>query len=237
MKTPSELIQDAFKALNPEYKVHDSTIAEILIIGCSPRAKDILGATQPFRGMPVLKYPAWRKCCSLNTAERQIKTLLRSKNLKENYEAMSQTAIYALVENGADFKTAESFANTVINAINGALTFIKKTGRANPQWKSSRSGQPQKDTQFHVVKVLADEYYKATGKEPTITVKTYEDHSAKGAFITLIETVFKILNIKKTSTEAMAKKVITLRKKRKKAYKKHKLKLRKTKGLISKLKT
>ena len=192
------------------YRVHASTLAEILMVGCDPRTQNFFCSKPPFSGMPQLSYPAWRKSASLNNAEKQIKAIVGSKNLEKVFEGLSQTAVYALVESGADFTKFDRFKTSAPGAVDGALARIREWGIKHPVLKSYRSGQPTKIIASHIAKLLAYEYFAATGKRPSVSTISKEGRfSPSGAYFKLVATVFKALKID-ASPEAVSRKAATL---------------------------
>lgn len=196
----------------PSYTVHGSVKAEILFTGGNSRAEDYL-RPMPY-GIHVFKFPAWRKDISFSTAEKQIKRLLTSRDLKKSYEKLNSTTITALALNGADFWTAESFSETALGAVEKALASIKQIVDAHPKLKSRRSGQPPKRVAYRLAQVLAEEYYLATGRAPAVSTDAYKDNNpACGAYFDLVQTTFDALNID-GSAEVMCKRAVEYWKKR-----------------------
>ena len=208
MATPAEKIQTAFKKLNPEYNVHGSMMSEIITYAYSPKeyAERLLHRERPFPGMPVLKYPAARASCSLNTAEKQMRKLsAATKKLQAAFEAMNSPTIYALVQSGFDYSAAEKLIIMMRDAVDKAPKTIAGMKKAHPEFTSSRTGRPKSSIPFHIAKILAGEYFRATGKPPTVATNAHErGHPAYGPFLDLVRTVFKALKIK-ASPESMAR--------------------------------
>ena len=189
----------------PSYKVHASVRAEILFTGGNSRAEDYLHPMP--RGIHVFKFPAWRKNISFSVAQKQIKNLMKSRNLKKSYEKVNDLTITALALNGTDFRTAESFSETAPDAVKKALALIKQIVEANPELKSRRSGQPPKRVAYRIAQVLAEEYFLATGRVPSILFDAYEE-VVSGPYFDLLKTTYDALNID-ANAEFMGKKAAT----------------------------
>jgi hypothetical protein len=186
------------------YEIYPAVRNEILVISCDSRAEDYL--RQMPHGIRVFKFPAWRKDISFSVAEKQIKSLLKSRDLKKYYKKVNGLTITALALNGADFRTAESFSKTALNAVEKALALIKQIVKANPELKSRPSGQPPKRVAYRLAQILAEEYFLATGRAAAVSVDPYDSKSsAFGPYLDLVKTTFDALNID-ASAEAMGKK-------------------------------
>lgn len=207
-----EKIQAAFKVLNPEYIVHKSTVCEILFI----KERDF-HRSPSCPTMPRPTHPASWEECSLNTAEKQVsKIKSAAKNLKKALDDMKQPTIYAFAHNGLYFAELEKMLISTMQAAENANKSIDKWKPQYPEWVSKRTGQPRKEVAFHIAMILAEEYHRATGKNPTIITDSYGfGHPASGNFINLIKNIFEIVSIK-ASPEAMARDAIKLWNKRKK---------------------
>lgn len=217
----SELIQEEFVKLNSKCKpktsnqfnqgyagVHQVTMNEIIFLGLSLQADEVLNKSPAFPGMPALTYPNSWKECSLNTAAKQIKklkTAIKKSNqekLQIAFEAMYSTTIHALLASGFQQHDIHKLDASILDKATDAIEEWKKE---YPELISKRSGQPEKKVALHISKILAEEYYNATGKKPTvITDAINAGHYASGDFLDLHEKVFKILGIK-ASPESMAR--------------------------------
>jgi len=238
---PIQAIQDAFKKLNPEYVVHQSTMNEILYIGNKEDIgdKDLASRSEQVL-MPTLKHPSSWTECSLNAALKQIKTLRSAteKNRDDTFKVLHSTTIAALVLSGVDARDIERMAALDLRLMDKAAITIKIWKQQYPELISKRSGQPQKKRFFHITMILAEEYYRATGKYPVVATDAHDPgklgHRAYGDFLALVKAVFFVLaGEKKASPEAMARAVEDLWKRRAKQQKlKIKRRSKKKKSLI-----
>ena len=203
-------IRALFAKLNPNFKLHISTINEILYYGCFPRAEFRLQKrlTIPISVPPgiTLSY----KNCSLTKAREQLDRFERDVlNQKASTFPLHTTTASAL--HFANFN--QSFLSgdpvTISESFAEARKLIRKWDIAYPQMRSARSGQPEKKAPLRIAKVLAEEFFRATGSSPRLSTDPYNDQAPSGKFYELVAGAFKILGIK-ASPRVMAEKAATL---------------------------
>lgn len=222
---PTEKILAAFQRLNPNYIVHPSTLNEILVVGTS----SALRKRPPFPGMPAPRHPSSWKECSLNTAAKQLGDIKKvAQKLQSAIEQMHSTTVYAFAKDGFYMRRLEEQLSELLGsgnkqgAIHPATANIENWKKQKPEWISSKTGAPREEIPFHIAMLLAEEYFCATGKKPSVSNKTvainpYETGNVSyGSFLDFVTAVFDALNIK-ASPDAMARSARDLWGKRQKA--------------------
>ncbi len=216
-----EKILTTFHKLNPEYEVDAGKLDLIFVIG------DTLSGSWP--EMPKSIQRTALSMCNFNTAEKEIGNVKAAiQKLQTTLSAIHSTTLLSLVHADIHIEELEKLLIATIDKANNAKETIQrlkidpKVIKDHPKFFAKKSGRPQNRGALYIAEILADEYYRATGKMPTfsnrlIQINLYKKGYKKhGEFLNLVKSVFDILEIT-ASPEAMSRQANNLWRKRKAA--------------------
>ena len=209
-------IQAEFHKLNANYTIYPSTMNEIIFIGTSSKANREFHRNSPVpnmpspkqhdkNGNPLQEHNSWHEC-SLNTSVKEIDKIKKAaEKLLNAIDKMHSTTIYALANNGFYSAELEKMLENALKVTEKANENLNDWKIQYPEWIDNKSGQPKKEVAFHIAKILADEYHRATGNAPSLTsVDSGKTQEVCGHFFNLVKSVFNILGIK-ASPQSMSR--------------------------------